>query len=135
MGAKWNDDEDSITDINITPLVDVVLVLLVIFMVTANFIVNKGIPVSLPKASQTEKSLKNKQIAFSIDNEENYYYNNHKIKLYELNTYLSGIDPNGVIVSISADKKASYDSVVKLMDYLRAFHLSDFNFIMDNAPK
>src|SRR5689334_19850873 len=54
MAGGVSDDEEAIAAINITPLVDVVLVLLVIFMVTANLIVNKGMKVSLPEASTAE---------------------------------------------------------------------------------
>jgi biopolymer transport protein TolR len=53
-GAGAFDDDDSgrmITDINVTPLVDIVLVLLIIFMVTATYIVNPTIKVDLPKAA------------------------------------------------------------------------------------
>jgi biopolymer transport protein ExbD len=47
-GAAGEDDEDLISGINVTPLVDVMLVLLVIFMVTAKIIVSQGMPMDLP---------------------------------------------------------------------------------------
>ncbi|MBX3227652.1 MAG: biopolymer transporter ExbD [Labilithrix sp.] len=50
-GASTGDGEDAITGINVTPLVDIVLVLLIIFMVTAKLIVNKSVPLDLPKAA------------------------------------------------------------------------------------
>src|SRR5882672_8326625 len=51
-GANSNNDPDeSITGINVTPLVDIVLVLLIIFMVTAKLIVSKSVPLDLPKAA------------------------------------------------------------------------------------
>lgn len=133
MSSKLNDDDEPITDINITPFVDIVLVLLVIFMVTANFIVNKGIPISLPQASQAQTPATAKQISFSIDKQGNYYYDKHKVLLSELSSYLHDVNPKGVVVSISADKKASYDAVVQLMDYLRAFHLNDFTFVVERS--
>lgn len=49
-GAK-GDADDAITDINVTPLVDIVLVLLIIFMVTAKLIVSQSVPLDLPKAA------------------------------------------------------------------------------------
>lgn len=51
MAGGASDSEDAITGINITPLVDVVLVLLIIFMVTAKLIVSKSVPLDLPKAA------------------------------------------------------------------------------------
>jgi biopolymer transport protein ExbD len=50
-GSSYKDDDDAITDINVTPLVDVMLVLLVIFMVTARLIVSRGVEVARPRAA------------------------------------------------------------------------------------
>jgi biopolymer transport protein ExbD len=50
-GGANSDTEDPITGINVTPLVDIVLVLLIIFMVTAKLIVSKSVPLDLPKAA------------------------------------------------------------------------------------
>ena len=50
-GGANSDSEDAITGINVTPLVDIVLVLLIIFMVTAKLIVSKSVPLDLPKAA------------------------------------------------------------------------------------
>ena len=50
-GGARNDDDDMIAGINVTPLVDIMLVLLIIFMVTAKFIVSQAIPLDLPKAA------------------------------------------------------------------------------------
>src|SRR5688572_4878925 len=51
MAGGMQDSEDEITGINVTPLVDIVLVLLIIFMVTANFIVRETVEVDLPRAA------------------------------------------------------------------------------------
>ncbi len=51
MAGGAQDSEDAITGINVTPLVDIVLVLLIIFMVTAKLIVSKSVPLDLPKAA------------------------------------------------------------------------------------
>jgi biopolymer transport protein ExbD len=50
-GGANSDTEEAITGINVTPLVDIVLVLLIIFMVTAKLIVSKSVPLDLPKAA------------------------------------------------------------------------------------
>jgi biopolymer transport protein ExbD len=56
-GHEGDDGGDLITNINVTPMVDIMLVLLIIFMVTATFIVRPSIKVELPKASSAEKSV------------------------------------------------------------------------------
>jgi biopolymer transport protein ExbD len=64
MAAASNGDDDSIiTGINVTPLVDVMLVLLIIFMVTARIIVSQGMPMDLPKAASGESI----QTVFSVE--------------------------------------------------------------------
>src|SRR6478609_8199231 len=50
-GGASSDSDEAITGINVTPLVDIVLVLLIIFMVTAKLIVSKSVPLDLPKAA------------------------------------------------------------------------------------
>jgi biopolymer transport protein ExbD len=63
MASSASDDDDMISGINVTPLVDVMLVLLVIFMVTAKIIVQQGMPMDLPKSASGE----NTQSIFSVD--------------------------------------------------------------------
>jgi biopolymer transport protein ExbD len=63
VAGQSNDDDGLISGINVTPLVDVTLVLLIIFMVTAKIIVSQGMPMDLPKAA----SGKSIQTVFSID--------------------------------------------------------------------
>jgi biopolymer transport protein ExbD len=62
-GANGNDDDGLISGINVTPLVDVTLVLLIIFMVTAKIIVSQGMPMDLPKAASGESV----QTVFSVE--------------------------------------------------------------------
>jgi biopolymer transport protein ExbD len=55
MAGGARDDDEIISDINVTPFVDIVLVLLIIFMVTAKIIVSQGMPMDLPKAASGEE--------------------------------------------------------------------------------
>jgi biopolymer transport protein ExbD len=61
-GGATQDTDDAITGINVTPLVDITLVLLIIFMVTAKIIVSQSVPLDLPKASQGTEV----QVVFSV---------------------------------------------------------------------
>jgi biopolymer transport protein ExbD len=63
MAAASNGDDEMITGINVTPLVDVMLVLLIIFMVTARIIVSQGMPMDLPKSASGESI----QTVFSVE--------------------------------------------------------------------
>lgn len=63
MAAASNGDDDSIVAINVTPFVDITLVLLIIFMVTARIIVSQGMPMDLPKAASGDSI----QTVFSVE--------------------------------------------------------------------
>ena len=65
-GGNKLDDDDLITDINVTPLVDVVLVLLIVLMVTAGYIVSKTIPMELPR-SATGEAVENRTLVINVD--------------------------------------------------------------------
>ena len=67
MAGNFNmDDDDGITGINVTPLVDVMLVLLIIFMVTANYIQNDAIGLSLPKSETAKGNSEPTGVEFTI---------------------------------------------------------------------
>ncbi len=73
-GARFGDDDgDEITDINVTPLVDVMLVLLVIFMVTARLIVSRGVEVARPRAASGGQVVS--PILISVDKDGTLYVN------------------------------------------------------------
>jgi biopolymer transport protein ExbD len=63
MAAASNGEDDSIVAINVTPLVDIMLVLLIIFMVTARIIVSQGMPMDLPKSASGDSI----QTVFSVE--------------------------------------------------------------------
>ncbi len=62
MSSTANNDDEAITGINVTPLVDITLVLLIIFMVTAKIMVSQSIPSDLPKAATGEET----QVVFTV---------------------------------------------------------------------
>lgn len=129
MASKINNsDDDPIVDINITPFVDVVLVLLVIFMVTAHFMTNRGIHLQLPKAASSEKikTIKNFQIVISADGK--YRMENKIVTLNQIRNAMTIVaqDKEKISVTLTADKGVIYDSVIRVMDVLRLEGVSDF---------
>src|SRR5690606_24719828 len=86
-GARSGHDEGLITEINVTPLVDVVLVLLIILLVTATAIVrNESIPVELPEASTGEESKEPTTLPVSISSEGTIYLEDRALSLEQLRT-------------------------------------------------
>ena len=82
-GANFDGDDDIITDINVTPLVDIVLVLLIILMVTASYIVSKSIPMDLPNADTGDESPP-RTLTVSVDEEGQLYLDAEEIEWADL---------------------------------------------------
>jgi biopolymer transport protein ExbD len=131
MAGGASGDEDEITGINVTPLVDVMLVLLIIFMVTANYIVNQSIQVNLPKADTAETTdTKTKNLAFVLDAKSQLFLDGQPISFQELGQRIAdekakaGSQPVNAL--ISADKDTPHGSVVKLIDTVKKAGITDF---------
>ena len=133
MGMKIGQDDEPIVDINITPFVDIVLVLLVIFMVTAHFIINKGINVDLPKASSAT-SLAQKNVTLSLLKNGSIVFKGRPFTLDSIKQGLSQELANGnaPTVTLNADKDVSYDTLIRVMDALRIQGFSQFAFQVDS---
>ncbi|MBX9837867.1 MAG: biopolymer transporter ExbD [Silvanigrellaceae bacterium] len=132
-GKIGGGDDEPIVDINITPFVDVVLVLLVIFMVTAHFIVNKGMKLELPKAVTAEQLQNQKTFNISINKDGEFMLDGKMVTIDQLK--LAARDATQtkakIVAMISADKSALYNSVVIAMDALRSEGVSDFALQLD----
>jgi biopolymer transport protein ExbD len=121
MGMGSSKDEDGvISDINITPMVDVILVLLVIFMVTANFLKKESININLPKVAAADSNVKeSKQVA--VTREGKFFLEGRAITesgLMDEITREAKYRPN-MRVTLSADENLSYGTVSKAMGILR----------------
>lgn len=119
-GGIQSDDDSMITEINVTPLVDVVLVLLIILMVTATAIVSKAINVELPKAATGEHTA-SEELAVSIDKKGQVYLNQEPINLEQLRTSVATAHSKNpdVRAIIAADGQLVYAKVVQVIDLLR----------------
>ena len=139
MGMKIGQDDEPIVDINITPFVDIVLVLLVIFMVTAHFIINKGMNVDLPKAASAT-SLAQKNITLSLLKNGSLVFKGKPFAVENikqaLDKELSGTNADFPTVTLNADKEVSYDMLIRVMDSLRLQGVTQFAFQVDSSlPK
>ena len=121
MGASSpKDDDGTITDINITPMVDIMLVLLIIFMVTANFLKKDSININLPKVVEADNNTREStQVAMSKDG--NFYLDGKSVTeeyLISTLTKEAKFRPN-IRVTLAADESISYGSVSRLMGLMR----------------
>ncbi len=129
MAGSLGDDENGINDINITPMVDVMLVLLIIFMVTANYMTSQSIDMKLPKASTGQPNdAEVKNLGFSIDKDAKLFLDGQPVSYSELAPLLAERKAQKADVSalISADVKTPHGEVVKLIDFIRKNGITNF---------
>ncbi len=121
MAVQTKEGGDDIIDaINITPMVDVILVLLVIFMVTANFLKKESININLPKVNAADPNTsKSVQVALTKDGKILLEGNpTTEEKLFQTLQRDIKLRPN-MRLTLSADEKLSYGTIMKLMGTIR----------------
>ena len=124
-------------DINVTPLVDVMLVLLIIMMIVAPLL-QQGVPVTLPLASNsTEKPETQDQTVVTIDRNKDVYLNAKPVGLGQLEARIKEVleDKSDKIVIIKADEEAPYSAVMDTMDELRHAGIEDMGLITETRRK
>ncbi|MCX7821162.1 MAG: biopolymer transporter ExbD [Brevinematales bacterium] len=106
------------SEINITPLTDVSLMLLSIFLITTPMMVQSGLNIELPKLKNVEKNFHNKNIELNIDNNGNIFIDNKRLNLINLEDELKQKikDTNETIIFIKADKNIKYELLMKVID-------------------
>ena len=114
--SSGGDNNGMMAEINVTPFVDVMLVLLIIFMVTAPMM-NQGVQVELPKATADQLPSDEKALILSIDQSGNYYMAEESYSIDELRLKLQAIanvNPDKEVF-IRADGQVPYEKVAQLM--------------------
>jgi biopolymer transport protein TolR len=137
MAGSSQDNEDEITGINVTPLVDIVLVLLIIFMVTANFIVRESKEVDLPAAAKADQTLQ-ETVNLVMDKDAKVYLDGAEVDDASLRRKLreAAAKNKDVRAMIAADKSLDYGRVMKLIDTVNVEGIAKFalNIQKEAAP-
>ena len=127
MVTEPRDDEDAITGINITPLVDITLVLLIIFMVTTTYIVNPSIHVDLPKAATADKT--QPSTASVVITQDGVLYLNGKETTEEAlrdHCRMELSKDKDLQVVVAADRDTRHGAVVHIIDVVKAAGVTRF---------
>jgi len=132
------EDEDAgrmITDINVTPLVDIVLVLLIIFMVTTTYIVNPSIKVDLPKAATGSDQVKT-TLGLTLTKEGAMYLNGDKTDDGGVQRFIAAELPKNPDLQavIAADKVVPHGSVVHVIDLVKRAGIRKFAINVESGP-
>ena len=121
------------SDINVTPLVDVMLVLLIIMMIVAPLL-QKGVDVRLPVATNSsEKPETQDQTVVAVDKQDRFFVNGLPVRKEDVRSKVEEIleTKKERIILIKADEDARYSAVMDLMDELRASGIEDMGLITD----
>jgi biopolymer transport protein ExbD len=130
--GQGEEEGASIAEINTTPLVDIMLVLLIIFMLTAHLIAKQAIEVELPRASQST-TLKPTTLAITLTREGKLYLDDKPIAADALRTAVADAikkDPKTQAI-ISGDKAVSHGRVVWVLDLVKSLGVTSFAIQID----
>src|SRR5262249_50667923 len=120
MAGSGGENDDEITGINVTPLVDITLVLLIIFMMTASYIVTPAIQVDLPKAANSEEVVQS-TLALVLTKEARMFFNNSEASEDTLKAFIRSERRKGLELQavIAADASVQHGKVVHLIDVVK----------------
>ncbi len=133
-GKASFDDDDLVAEINVTPLVDVILVLLIIFMVTATFMKEPVIPVKLPRAASAQDAPAN-SVALVLDLDGELFLNGQSTTRQQARETLKEIvtsDPATSVV-LAADGRLAYEKVAEAIDLVKGVGAQEFSLHVSNA--
>ena len=136
-GASSFEDDDAgrmITEINVTPLVDITLVLLIIFMVTTSYIVNPTIKVDLPKAATGSEQVKT-TLGLTLTKDGALFLNGEATSDDRVTQFIGRELPKNPDLQaiIAADKVVPHGSVVHLIDLVKRAGIHRFAINVDSA--
>jgi biopolymer transport protein ExbD len=131
MAAQSSDTDEMISGINITPLVDVVLVLLVVLMVTSSYLASHGIPVDLPKAKTGESA--SSILSVSVTRDGAFFLDGKSVtdRQFRERVQRAQAENHELRAVIAADGGSLHRSVVHVIDLLRQERVTRFALNVD----
>jgi biopolymer transport protein TolR len=119
----------SLADINVTPLVDVVLVLLIIFMITEP-VLQSGIEVNVPK-TRTVKEITEQRMVVTIDRNQNIFLNDQPINVHDLPQALhkEGVDPTHQAIYLRSDQTVPFGAFASVMDAVKQSGITNVSIV------
>lgn len=121
-----------ISDINVTPLVDVMLVLLIVFMVTAPLL-TVGVPIELPKTAAKQMTDESEPLTITIDKNSKIYIQELEVDFDELTEKLEaiGLSNYDQKIYINGDKNISYEVLMKVMAKISSSGYTSIGLVTD----
>ncbi len=135
FNLKDEEDDDVAPEINLTPLIDVMLVLLIIFMVSTSVAVDTGLKINLPKGETVASTLDNDSIIIAMDSLSNISVNGKRTNLEKLNEDLRAailLEKTGVVI-FKGDKTVGLEIIIKVMDISNRSGATKFALALDQG--
>jgi biopolymer transport protein TolR len=131
----WATDYRPLAEINVTPMVDVMLVLLIIFMVAAPLMM-AGVPVQLPKTSAEKIAPPREPLVVSIDKDGAFYVRKEAVAAEALVAKLAGLraEAPDQVVYVRADRSLEYGKVVALMGLVGQAGFAKVSLVAEGVP-
>lgn len=132
--SKMLQEQDEKEEIDMTPMLDVVFILLIFFIVTASFVKEAGIDVNRPEAATAVKK-ERANILVAISDKGDVWINKRKVDIRSVQANIERLkaeNPQGTVV-IQADKKSTTDTLIKVMDSARAAGVYDVSIAAQEA--
>jgi biopolymer transport protein TolR len=119
----------SLAEINITPLVDVVLVLLIIFMITEP-VLQSGIQVNVPK-TKTVQQITEQRMVVTIDKDQQVFLNDQPVNIHDLAVKLhqAGVDPTHQAIYLRADQTVPFGAFASVMDAVKQSGITNVSIV------
>ena len=127
--ARRNREHNLLTNIDVTPLVDLTFILLIVFMVTAPAMESR---VQLPTMNADEKQTKLETVVISLDDKGNIYIDRDIVTQSDLANVLKGMNVDGKSFSIRGDESRAYGEVINLMRIVRGAGIENVDLITLN---
>ena len=128
-----NDDDGLMNEINMTPLVDVMLVLLIVFMVTIP-VIRHAVKIDLPHASSQKEEAKPAQVDVSIEADGTVLWSGNPVDDAALRVRIAQADPQPEL-HLNADRKVAYEKVAQVMSAAQSGGLTKLGFVTNPASR
>jgi biopolymer transport protein ExbD len=134
---KFRKSREEESRLGITPLIDIVFLLLIFFMLTSHFHIASGVPIRLPKITQKDYDSKGHKITLVIDSSGRIYLKGKKIELNQLGREMESLvkKDDRVHLLLEADKDVSHGRVVDVMDLAKRAGVSSIIIAANWEPK
>jgi biopolymer transport protein ExbD/biopolymer transport protein TolR len=121
--------QSSLAEINVTPLVDVVLVLLIIFMISAP-VLQSGIEVAVPK-TRTVKEITDQRLVLTIDRSQQVFLGDQPVNIHELagKLHAAGTDPARQVIYLRADENVPFGAFASVMDAVKQAGITNISIV------